>query len=1066
MPTPVTAARQCLTDEAARALDDAVSVAKRRNHAQTTSLHAISALLSPSFNLLRESLSRVRSSAYSPRLQLRALDLCVSVSLDRLPSYKPPTSSDSNDDFAPPVSNSLMAAIKRSQAHQRRQPDTCHLTQLHHSNSFSNSNSNGNGIVNNNNNNNNNNSLTMSCVRVEMKHLVLSILDDPIVSRVFGEAGFRSSDIKLAIVHPPRWGPPTRRPPMFLCNFMDFTAGGGDENCRRIGEVMARSRERNPVLVGACARDALAKFAEKISSQVYTGLPRELHGARLACVCLEVGGEESFSKVRTTLENEPRVRFVINLGDLRSLVKDKGNEEGVNKVSELVEEWGKRVCLISEVANYETYTEFIGRFSSVERLWDLQPLPITVSSSGTGSGSGSRNFEPKSSLMGSFVPFGGFFPTPSDFRAPITAMRASFTRCSECNESYERELRAIPREGSSVSVTGNQSLSFPPWLQRTEADPSKAGDVVTQVKDVTCEKISSLQKKWDDHCLVAHQKYPFSAAPVSIAGLQVAQPLGFQLMANIQDSLSSSGDSSANERACSNSSSTAQILAQRISPQKQVMRPDFPKIALETSVCHLSPRTSSGTVMHPIPSLSPHQIHKPVPTVPVTTDLGLGMIYESKSERHSNPFPFSLPSSHGVIRKESGQIEGPDLGDYKPLLRKLSEMVSWQGEAICRISEIVSRCKSGNRHHQRTNNTRGNIWLSFLGPDKIGQKRVAQALANAIHGSEDRLIAFNVSCQEKTMMSDSLFLCQGLTKTDINARITVVDHIAQELCRKPQSVVFLENIDEADPLVQNSLIRAVQSGKFPDSRGKEVAISNVVFVMTCRVAKDETNQSPRKEFIKFREDKIVEAKNWDMQLAVRSVSGSDYKSKEMSVSLLPPKCASAKRKLSDLSDTSDGLDESKQVNKMTKKSLDLNLPLDMDCHDSDPIYDYSKVWLEEFFSKVDGNVTFKPFDFDALADSLLRKIRLKVEETLKGQRILLEIDHEVMLQILAAAWYADTKGAVEDWIDHVLGPYLSEARERYHLNEESVVRLCSCEGVHVKDWASGILLPRRINMSI
>ncbi|KAK9734693.1 hypothetical protein RND81_04G157400 [Saponaria officinalis] len=666
--------------------------------------------------------------------------------------------------------------------------------------------------------------------------------------------------------------------------------------------------------------------------------------------------------------------------------------------------------------------------------------------------------------MGSFVPFGGFFPTPSDFRAPLAGMRAPFTRCNECNVSYEKELRATPREGSSVSVAGDQSSTLPSWLQRAEADPSKAREVVAQVKDVSNEKISRLQKKWDDHCLVAHQKYPFSAAPVSLAGLQAAQPLGFQLMANVQDSRSSSGDSSVNERACSISSSTVPILAQNVSPQKQVTRPDFPKMTLEIPESHPSPRQSSGTLMHPIPSLSLPQAHKPLSSVPITTDLGLGMRYESKFECHSNSFPNSLPPSHGVLRKESGQIEGFDLGDYKPLLRKLSETVSWQGEAICRISEIVSRCKSGNRH--RTNNTRGNIWLNFLGPDKIGQKRVAEALANAIHGSKDRFITFNVSCQDRTMTPDSLFRCQGLKESDINAsRITVVDRIAQELCRKPQSVVFLENIDEADPLVQNSLTRAIQTGRFPDSRGKEVGINNVVFVTICRVTKDE-NLSPRKEFIKFLEEKILEAKNWEMQLSIRSVPDGGCKSKETTVSLLPPKSASAKRKLSNISDTSDVLDEAKRANKMTKKSLDLNLPLEMDCHDDDPISDCSKAWLEDFFNQADGNVTFKLFDFDALADSLLRKIRPKLEETLKGQRILLEIDHEVMLQILAAAWYTDKKGAVEEWIDNVLGPILSEAGERYHLNDESVVRLCSCEGVPVKDWTSGICLPRRINLSI
>lgn len=178
MPTPVTAARQFLSDEAARALDDAVTVARRRSHSQTTSLHAVSALLSLPSSSLREACCRapVRfppHPSFSHRLQFRALELSVCVSLDRLPSSKGSTPEE------PPISNSLMTAIKRSQANQRRHPESFHLFNQYQ------------------------NGTTSSMLKVELKHFVVSILDDPIVNRVFDEAGFRSCDVKLALLQPP-----------------------------------------------------------------------------------------------------------------------------------------------------------------------------------------------------------------------------------------------------------------------------------------------------------------------------------------------------------------------------------------------------------------------------------------------------------------------------------------------------------------------------------------------------------------------------------------------------------------------------------------------------------------------------------------------------------------------------------------------------------------------------------------------------------------------------------------------------------------------------------------------
>lgn len=60
--------------------------------------------------------------------------------------------------------------------------------------------------------------------------------------------------------------------------------------------------------------------------------------------------------------------------------------------------------------------------------------------------------------MGSFVPFGGFFPPQSKFSSQLSSPNQSFTRCRQCNEKYEQEVAAIWKPGSA-SVTGRHSES-------------------------------------------------------------------------------------------------------------------------------------------------------------------------------------------------------------------------------------------------------------------------------------------------------------------------------------------------------------------------------------------------------------------------------------------------------------------------------------------------------------------------------------------------------------------------------------------------------------------------------
>jgi hypothetical protein len=62
--------------------------------------------------------------------------------------------------------------------------------------------------------------------------------------------------------------------------------------------------------------------------------------------------------------------------------------------------------------------------------------------------------------MGSFVPFGGFFSTPSESKSPVSSTNSSFTRCDKCNEKYEQEVADFLKVDSA---TLSSSL---PWFKK------------------------------------------------------------------------------------------------------------------------------------------------------------------------------------------------------------------------------------------------------------------------------------------------------------------------------------------------------------------------------------------------------------------------------------------------------------------------------------------------------------------------------------------------------------------------------------------------------------------------
>ncbi|CAL5035169.1 unnamed protein product [Urochloa decumbens] len=344
---------QSLTAEAAAVLKLALALARRRGHAQVTPLHVAFALLtgpacaagqppslaaaissaasSPAavaaaapYGLLKRACLRShpasstsQAQAQQHPLQCRALELCFNVALNRLPTsgpHSPPPAHFAAPPLiqpSPTLSNALVAALKRAQANQRRgcvelqQPPppppavTASAASLHQQNPP-----------------------PLLAIKVELDQLVISILDDPSVSRVMREAGFSSATVKTnleeeaALLPPPpppllpsssSSPPPPPIPPHF---FLDAgsrlplwpaqflappprgppdAAACADDDVRAVLDVMLRGRRGgiggggsgNPVVVGDSASMAEAVAGELLRRLERGEVPAELAGAHI-----------------------------------------------------------------------------------------------------------------------------------------------------------------------------------------------------------------------------------------------------------------------------------------------------------------------------------------------------------------------------------------------------------------------------------------------------------------------------------------------------------------------------------------------------------------------------------------------------------------------------------------------------------------------------------------------------------------------------------------------------------------------------------------------------------------
>lgn len=629
-----------------------------------------------------------------------------------------------------------------------------------------------------------------------------------------------------------------------------------------------------------------------------------------------------------------------------------------------------------------------------------------------------------------------------------------------------------------------------------------------QTKDdgvVLGAKVTGVQKKWDNICHRLHQTQQFPEANTfpTLLGFQIVE----DKKENTDNHSSHNTDASSSETNCVNVDSSTSMDVQKIATlQSGDPFTVVSKAKNESLLSKQWEKPSKGEDLGSGGLNSPRSLSNssvgdgsgtsPTSATSVTTDLGLWICSSPTSDKPkksikknlvelSQEFSGCLSADVDLVNgnisnhlTQSSACSSPDYGgqfvprEFKTLFRALTQRVGWQDEAICVISQTIACCqtRSEKRHGA---SLRVDIWFNFIGPDRFGKKKIALALAEILHGSREHFICMDLSSQDEMIYSNSIFDCQEMNGYDVKFRgKTLVDYLAGELSKKPWSVVFLENVDKADVPAQNILSQAIRTGKLSDSHGREISINNAMFVTTSTFSKGKNLRTFGREPSNYSEERILGAKGWPMQIRIGHAFGDNTKSQNISVSDTMRKDISSptffnKRKLigdNESPGQPEISDMAKRAHMTSTRHLDLNLPAEeIEVRDTDDgnsdnnsVSNNSKAWLQDFFDQVDKTVVFKPFDFDALADILLKEIK-KSFHKIVGSDCSLEIDSKVMDQLLSAACISDRNRVVEDWVERVLSRAFAEVPKRYSLTAHSIVKLSTFE-----ELAPGVCLPPRI----
>ncbi|CAD5185174.1 unnamed protein product [Musa acuminata subsp. malaccensis] len=166
---------------------------------------------------------------------------------------------------------------------------------------------------------------------------------------------------------------------------------------------------------------------------------------------------------------------------------------------------------------------------------------------------------------------------------------------------------------------------------------------------------------------------------------------------------------------------------------------------------------------------------------------------------------------------------------------ELKRRVIGQDDAVSAISRAVKRSRVG-----LSDPGRPIAALLFCGPTGVGKTELTKALAASYFGSEEAILRLDMSeYMERHSVSKLIGSPPGYIGYGDGGTLT------EAVRRRPFTVILLDEIEKAHPVIFNILLQVFEDGHLTDSQGRRVSFKNTLVVMTSNVGSEAISKGKR-----------------------------------------------------------------------------------------------------------------------------------------------------------------------------------------------------------------------------
>lgn len=180
----------------------------------------------------------------------------------------------------------------------------------------------------------------------------------------------------------------------------------------------------------------------------------------------------------------------------------------------------------------------------------------------------------------------------------------------------------------------------------------------------------------------------------------------------------------------------------------------------------------------------------------------------------------------------------------------LKERIIGQDEAVSLVARAVRRSRVGLSNPKKPIGS-----FLFMGPTGVGKTELSKALAQALFGSEQAMIRFDMSeFMEKHSVSRLIGSPPGYVGHDEGGQLT------DRVRRQPYALILFDEVEKAHSDVYHLLLQILDDGMLTDGKGRTVNFKNTIIIMTSNIGVDRLSKKLPMGFSSNEEAAVLEAR--------------------------------------------------------------------------------------------------------------------------------------------------------------------------------------------------------------